>query len=174
MRSSLTLKKKASPFTAESENTAQTSEESKQTPKEARAAANRLLNEAQHARRLAHWDKVKPMVDAYFGNKAIFLETIKIDGEECLRPLEVGVHKTIFSWLRERPETLGCSNILLTDLIKSVLVPHVSSPQYIIGLLKSKDRFDLDGKVAGVVSEKQKARAEKVWRKSQKKVMPEG
>ena len=142
--------------------------------KEARAAANRLLNEEQHARRLAQWDQVKPLVDAYCSDQPLLRETVLVDGVECFRPLAVGVHKTILAWLREQPQTLGCSNILLTDLIKAALAPHVAKPPYLAGLLKFQDRFDLDGHVAGVVEDKHRARAQKAWQKLQTTAMPAG
>lgn len=124
--------------------------------------ANRLLNEEQHARRLAQIAKVQPFVDSYFSDKAILRETVFVDGVECFRPLVVGIGKTVFSWLRAQPETLGCSNILLNDLIELVLKPHVSKPQYLAGLLKFQERFDFDGNVAGEVLAKHKTRAEKL------------
>ena len=140
--------------------------------KEARTAANRLLNEAQHARRLAQWDRLKPLVEAYCADQALFRETVLVDGVECLRPLAIGVHKTLFAWLREQPDAQGASNILLMDLIKAVLRPHVAQPRYLAGLLKFQDRFDLDGNAAGVVEDQHKARAQKAWQKL--RAMPEG
>lgn len=127
----------------------------------AKRLANQLLNEEQHARRLAQIAKVQPLVDSYFSDKATFHETVFVDGVECFRPLFVAIRKTLFSWLRAQPETLGCSNILLTDLINLKLEPHVSKPQYLAGVLKFQERFDLDGNVSGEVSVKQKVQAEK-------------
>lgn len=138
-----------------------------QEAKEARAAANRLLGQELSARRRAYFEKVKPLLAAYLADKAILRETVLVDGVECLRPLGVGIHKTIFAWLHEQPDAQGASNTLLMDLIKAVLGPHVVQPQYLAGLLKFQDRFDLDGAVAGPVAGQQKARAEKAWRKLQ-------
>ena len=151
---------------------AKPAKQSPQTEKEARTAANRLLNEAQHARRLAQWDRLKPLVEAYCSDQALFRETVLVDGVECLRPLAIGVHKTLFAWLREQPDAQGASNILLMDLIKAVLRPHVAQPRYLAGLLRFQNRFDLDGNAAGVVEDKHKARAEKALQKL--KAMPEG
>lgn len=144
----------------------------KQSPKEAKeaqAAANRLLQEELRVRRIALSEKVKPLVDAYFSDKTILRETVLVDGVECLRPLAVGVHKTIFSWLRAQPEAEGCSNTLLVHLIKPVLEPHVSRPEYLAGLLKFQDRFDLDGNVVSPVADKHKTYAQKTLRKFEKK-----
>lgn len=187
MRPTLTLKKKPSPAPlapvatpAEPVQPAEPAKAAKQSPKaaqeakEARAAANRLLNEEQHARRLAQWDQLKPLVDAYCSDQSLLRETVLVDGVKCFRPLAVGVHKTILAWLREQPQTLGCSNILLTDLIKAALAPHVAKPPYLAGLLKFQDRFDLDGNPAGVVEDKHRARAEKAWQRLQTKAMPAG
>ena len=98
--------------------------------------------------------------------------TILVGGVECLRPLAVGIHKTIFAWLRAQPDAQGASNTLLMDLIKAVLGPHVAQPQYLSGLLNCQDRFDLDGAVTGPVAGQQKARAQKAWQKIQKMAMP--
>lgn len=95
----------------------------------------------------------------------MFRETVLVDGVECFRPLAIGVHKTILAWLRQQPETLGCSNTLLIDLIKAALGPHVAKLPYLAGLLKFQDRFDLDGNAVGVVEDKHRARAEKAFRK---------
>lgn len=131
----------------------------------AKRLANQLMNEEQHARRLAQIAKVQPLVDSYFSDKAILRETVFVDGVECFRPLVVGVGKTVFAWLRAQPETLDCSNILLNDLIELVLKPHVSKPQYLAGILKFQERFDLAGNVAGEVLGKHKFHAEKVSQK---------
>lgn len=178
MRPILTLKKKPAPaplapvtpgvepaVPVDLPQPAQAAKFAKPSPKEAQTAANRLLNEEQRARRLAHSEKVTPLVEAYCSDQALFRETVLVDGVECFRPLAIGVHKTILAWLRQQPETLGCSNTLLIDLIKAALGPHVAKPPYLAGLLKFQDRFDLDGNAVGVVEDKHRARAEKVLRK---------
>jgi hypothetical protein len=136
-----------------------------QAAKEARAAANRLLGQELAARRRAGTERVKPLLDAYWADQALFHETVLIDGVECLRPLAVGVHKTLLAWLRTQPQAEGCSNTLLNDLVKALLGPHVAQPGYRAGLLKFQDRFDLDGQVAGAISDPHKARAYKAWKK---------
>ena len=128
---------------------------------QARRLANQRMNEEQHARRLVQVAKVQPLVDAYFSDKSILSETVLLDGVECFRPLAIGIHKTVLQWLRAQPETVGCPQTLLNDLLEAVLKPHVSSPQYRAGLLKFQERFDLHGNVAGIVSEKQKAKLQK-------------
>lgn len=65
--------------------------------KEARAVANRLLGLALAARRRACSEKVKPLLVAYLSDKAILRVTVLVDGVECLRPLAVGIHKSIFA-----------------------------------------------------------------------------
>lgn len=191
MRPTLTLKKKPAPDLlasvaipaepvqpAEPAKPVEPAKAAKQSPKEAqaakeaRAAANRLLGQELADRRRAYSEKLKPLLEAYFSDKAILRETVLVDGVECLRPLAVGIHKTIFAWLREQPEAQEASNTLLMDLIKAVLGPHVAQPQYLAGLLNCQDRFDLDGAVTGPVASQQKARAQKAWQKLQKKAMP--
>lgn len=140
--------------------------------KEARAAANRLLGQELSARRRAYSEKVKPLLEAYLADKAILQETILVDGVECLRPLAVGIHKTIFAWLREQPDAQGATNTLLMDLIKGALGPHVAQPRYLAGLLNCQDRFDLDGAVVGPVAGPQKIRAQKAWSKLQQAATP--
>ncbi len=190
MRPTLTLKKKLSPAPADTVTSAFQPAEPVKAPepvkakpaklspqqakeaKEARAAANRLLGQELFARRRACTEKVKPLLEAYFADKAILRETILVDGVECLRPLAIGIHKTIFAWLREQPDAQGASNTLLMDLIKAVLGPHVAQPRYLAGLLNCPDRFDLDGAVVGPVAGQQKARAQKAWRKLQQATSP--
>ncbi len=195
MRPTLTLKKKTAPAPAdtippatqpaepvkasepiapaETPQPANAAKPAKLSPQEAKAArealaeANRLLGQELSARRRASSEKVKPLLAAYLADKAILRETVLVDGVECLRPLAVGIHKTLFAWLREQPDAQGASNTLLMDLIKSVLGPHVTQPRYLAGLLNCQDRFDLDGAVAGPVADKQKVRADKAWRKLQ-------
>lgn len=189
MRPTLTLKKKPAPAPltpvspqaepvqpAASVEPAEPVKPAKQTPKEAqeakaakeaRAAANRLLGQELADRRRAYSEKLKPLLEAYFSDKAILRETVLIDGVECLRPLAVGIHKTVFAWLREQPDAQGASNTLLMDLIKAFLGLHVAQPQYLAGLLNCQDRFDLDGNPNGVVKDKQREKAEKALRKLQ-------
>ena len=193
MRPILTLKKKPAPDLlasvaipaepvqpAEPAKPVEPAKAAKQSPneaqaaKEARAAANRLLGQELADRRRAYSEKLKPLLEAYFSDKAILRETVLIDGVECLRPLAVGIHKTIFAWLREQPDAQGASNTLLMDLIKAVLGLHVAQPKYLAGLLNCQDRFDLDGNATGVVKDKQRERAEKAWKKVQNKTLPAG
>jgi hypothetical protein len=193
MRPILTLKKKPSPVppsplepVAESApsslaapaalpepvNAAQPAKPSSQEAKQAQVAANRLVNEELRARRRAGAERIKPMVDAYVADHPMFNQTVWVEGVECLRPLAIGVHKTILAWLREQPEALGCSNTLLIDLIKAALEPHVIKPPYLAGLLKFQHRFDLDGNATGVVEDKHRARVERALQKQ--KTLPAG
>lgn len=190
MRPILTLKKKPAPNLlasvaipaepvqpAEPAKPVEPAKAAKQSPKEAqaakeaRAAANRLLGQELADRRRAYSDKLKPLLEAYFSDKAILRETVLIDGVECLTPLAVGIHKTVFAWLREQPDAQGASNTLLMDLIKAFLGLHVAQPQYLAGLLNCQDRFDLDGNPNGVVKDKQRERAEKALRKLQQQAL---
>lgn len=138
-----------------------------QEAKQARLAANRLVNEELRARRRAGVERLQPLVDAYMAGHPLFHQTTWVEGVECLKPLAIGVHKAILTWLREQPEALDCSNTLLIDLIKAALEPHVSKPAYLAGLLKFQDRFDLDGNPNGVVKDKHRARAKKMLQKQQ-------
>ncbi len=135
--------------------------------KQARAEANRLLAQELAARRRAGTERVKPLLDAYWAEQAILHDTVLIDGVECLKPLAVGVHKTLLAWLRAQPQAEGCSNTLLYDLVKALLGSHVAQPRYLAGLLHFSERFHLDGSVSGPVADQQKARAQKAWRKLQ-------
>ena len=186
MRPILTLKKKPSPVppsplepVAESApsslaapaalpepvNAAQPAKPSSQEAKQARLAANRLVNEELRARRRAGAERLQPLVDAYVAEHPLFHQTVWVEGVECLKPLAIGVHKAILTWLREQPEALDCSNTLLLDLIKAALEPHVIKPPYLAGLLKFQHRFDLDGNATGVVEDKHRARAQKMLHK---------
>lgn len=127
----------------------------------AKRLANRVLNEEQHARRLSQILKIQPVLDAYFA-KPVFQDTVVVDGVECFCPLFIGIRKTTFTWLRTQPETFDCSNILLTDLINLVLEPHVLKRQYVAGLLKFNERFDLDGNPMGEVLPNHKIHAQKM------------
>lgn len=182
MRPILTLKKKPAPAPADAVAPAAQPAEpiktpepaeppppakaaAKQSPKEARAAANRLLAQERAASRRAGTERLKPLLDAYWADQAILHDTVLIDGVECLRPLAVGTHKTLLAWLRAQPQAEGCSNTLLYDLVKDLLEPHVAQPPYLAGLLHCPDRFHLDGSVARPVAEPHKARARKVLKK---------
>ena len=184
MRPTLTLKKKPAPAPlapvatvaepvqlaepakpVEPAKAAKPSPKAAQEAKEARAAANRLLGQELSARRRAGTERVKPLLDAYWADQAILHDTVLIDGVECLKPLAVGVHKTLLAWLRAQPQAEGCSNTLLYDLVKALLGPHVAQPRYLAGLLHCPERFHLDGSVARPVAEPHKARARKVLKK---------
>ncbi|MFW9595063.1 MAG: hypothetical protein ACMV1D_06155, partial [Macromonas sp.] len=113
--------------------------------KEAKAAANRRLGEEQHAHRMAQSRKLRPFVKAYLYGHAVLRDTVQVDDVPCLRPLAVGVHKTLFARLRALPETEGCSNILLYDTISSLMHAHISRRAYLNGMLKLDHRVDLEG-----------------------------
>ena len=147
MRPTLTLKKKPAPAPADAVTPAAQPAEPIKTPepaeppppakaaakpakpstkaaqaaKEARAEANRLLGQELSARRRAGTERLKPLLDAYWADQAILHDTVLIDGVECLKPLAVGVHKTLLAWLRAQPQAEGCSNTLLYDLVKDLL-----------------------------------------------------
>ena len=135
--------------------------------KEAKAAANRRLGEEQHAHRMAQSRKLRPFVKAYLYSHAVLRDTVQVDDVPCLRPLAVGVHKTLFARLRALPETEGCSNILLYDTISSLMHAHISRRVYLNGMLKLDHRVDLEGNVAGSIDEFQRARALKRHHKQQ-------
>lgn len=138
--------------------------------KEAKAAANRRLGEEQHAHRMAQSRKLRPFVKAYLYGYAVLRDTVQVDDVPCLRPLAVGVHKTLFARLRALPETEGCSNILLYDTISSLMHAHISRRAYLNGMLKLDHRVDLEGNVAGSIDEFQRARALKRHHKQQQHV----
>lgn len=140
--------------------------------KEAKAAANRRLGEEQHAHRMAQSRKLRPFVKAYLYGHAVLRDTVQVDDVPCLRPLAVGVHKTLFARLRALPETEGCSNILLYDTISSLMHAHISRRAYLNGMLKLDHRVDLEGNVAGSIDEFQRARALKRHHKQQQHVQP--
>lgn len=146
-------------------NATQPAKPSPQEAKQARLAANRLVNEELRSRRRAGAERLQPLVDAYVAEHPLFHQTVWVEGVECLKPLAIGVHKAILTWLREQPEALDCSKTLLLDLIKAALEPHVIKPEYLAGLLKFQDRFDLDGNPNGVVKDKHRARAQKMLHK---------
>lgn len=175
MRPILTLKKKPSPVPPsplEPVSATQSAKPSSQEAKQARLAANRLVNEELRARRRAGAERLQPLVDAYVAGHPLFNQTVWVDGVECFKPLAIGIHQMILTWLREQPEALDCSNSLLTDLIKAALEPHVIKPAYLAGLLKFQDRFDLDGNPKGAVKDKHRTRAEKALQKQ--KALPAG
>lgn len=153
-------------------NATQPAKPSPQEAKQARLAANRLVNEELRARRRAGAERLQPLVDAYVAGHPLFNQTVWVEGVECFKPLAIGIHQMILTWLREQPEALDCSNSLLTDLIKAALEPHVIKPAYLAGLLKFQDRFDLDGNPKGAVKDKHRARAEKALQKQ--KALPAG
>lgn len=138
--------------------------------KEAKAAANRRLGEEQHAHRMAQSRKLRPFVKAYLYGHAVLRDTVQVDDVPCLRPLAVGVHKTLFARLRALPETEGCSNILLYDTISSLMHAHISRRAYLNGMLKLDHRVDLEGNTAGPIDEFQRARALKRHHKQQQQV----
>ena len=88
MRPILTLKKKPAPdplasvaIPGEPAKPVEPAKAAKQSPmeaKEARAAANRLLGQELSARRRACTEKVKPLLESYFADKAILRETIVV------------------------------------------------------------------------------------------------
>ena len=142
---------------------------SAQAVKAARAEANRLLNEEQQARRAAQLLTMAPIVQAYLNDQPVMRDTV-VDGVECLRPLVIGVHKTFLAQLLSLPEAQGCSNTVITDLIKAVMEAHVRKSQYMHGLLKFPHRFDLEGNPADVIGDELRRRIQtRLHKLSQKK-----
>ena len=127
--------------------------------KELKRLENIRLNAEETARRKAQLEKAKPLVDAYFSDRTVFRDTVLIDGVECLRPLVIGARKTMFAFFKSHPDLQDCTNTVLNDLISEVLEAHVAKPQYIAGLVKFNERFDLDGNPVDAISEKHKATA---------------
>ncbi len=146
----------------------------KPTPEELKAAkdakteANRRLNEEQQARRAAQGRKLRPFVKSYIYSHAVMSDTVQLDDVECLRPLALGVHKIFFAQVRAMPESEGCSNLLITDAIKSVMHAHVAKPQYLSGMLKFEHRFTLEGNPAEPIDEGQRARAQEMQQRRRK------
>lgn len=132
-----------------------------QAEKVKRHLENSQLNAEAFARRKAQMERVKPLVDAYFACTLIFHETVFVDGVECLRPLAVGVRKTIFAIFKTQPEFQDCTNTVINDLISDVLGEHTCKPKYLLGLLKLNDRFDLEGNVFSSITPSHKIKAEK-------------
>lgn len=153
----------------------------KPTPEELKAAkdakteANRRLNEEQQARRAAQGRKLRPFVKSHIYSHAVMRDTVQLDDVECLRPLALGVHKVFFAQVRAMPESEGCSNLLITDAIKSVMHAHVARPQYLSGMLKFEHRFTLEGNPAEPIDEGQRARAQEMQQQRRRKpdIQPE-
>jgi hypothetical protein len=143
--------------------------------KDAKTEANRRLNEEQQARRAAQGRKLRPFVKHYIYSHAVMSDTVQVDDVECLRPLALGVHKIFLAQLRTMPEAEGCSNLLITDAIKSVMHAHVAKPQYLNGMLKFEHRFTLEGNPAEPIDEGQRARAQEMQQQRRRKpdIQPE-
>jgi hypothetical protein len=127
--------------------------------KEQKRLENIRLNAEETARRKAQIEKAQPLFDAYIADKTVFQETLLIDDADCLRPLMIGARKAIFNFFKTHPDLQDCTNSVLNDLIAKVLRKHVAKPEYIAGLVKFNDRFDLDGKPVHAISEKHKDKA---------------
>ena len=112
-----------------------------------------------YARRKEQIEKLQPIVDAYFLGKPIMAEVVLIGSVACLKPLAIGVRKTIFAALKAQPTFDNCTNTVLNDLISTVLKRHTSKPEYLAGVLKFADRFSIDGAVTGEVTQQHKASA---------------
>jgi hypothetical protein len=120
---------------------------------------NIRLGAEGYARRKAQIEKIKPLIDAYFAERTVFREIVVFDGVECLRPLMIGARKVVFQFFKMQPEFRDYTNTVLNDLIAEAFELHVAKSQYIAGLVKFNERFDLDGNPAGVISEKHKDKA---------------
>ena len=155
--------------------TAKAAKAKKPTPEERKAAkdaqteANRRLNEEQRARRAAQGRKLRPFVKSHIYSYAVMSDTVQVDDVECLRPLALGVHKIFFAQVRAMPESEGCSNLLISDAIKSVMHAHVAKPQYLSGMLKFEHRFTLEGNPAEPIDENQRARAQEMQQQRHRK-----
>jgi hypothetical protein len=141
--------------------------------KEAKAAANRRLGEEQHAHRLAQGRKLRPFVKAYLYSHAVLRDTVQVDDVPCLRPLAVGVHRTLLAHLRAMPETQDCSNHLLYDLVSSLMHKHISRQEYLDGMLRLDHRVDLEGNAAGPIDEFQRTRALQRQQEQQQHAQPQ-
>lgn len=87
-------------------------------------------------------------------------EIIEIDSVACLKPLAIGIHKTIIATLQAQPEFQDCSNHTPPDARKStVAIPHAR--EYLAGVLNFAQRYGIDGESNGEVTEKHKANASK-------------
>ena len=123
---------------------------------------NIRLNAEAYERRKAQVERAKPLIGAYIADKLIFRETVLIDGVECFRPLMIGIRKIIFEFLRAHLDIQDCTNTVLNNLISEALEAHVAKPQYINGLVKFNERFDLDGNPVDAISEQHNAAAIKM------------
>lgn len=130
--------------------------------KERMRLENIRLNAEASDRRKAQIERATPLVNAYFADKRVLKETVSIDGVECFHPLMIGTRKAILAFFKAHPDLQDCTNTVLTDLIAEVLKAHVATPQYIAGLLKFHERFDLDGNPVDAISEKHKDAAIKM------------
>ena len=141
----------------------------KKPPNPAKSAAEKERLQLVHlewtartaAKKVVDIARVMPVLQAYLRSKPVLSETVRVDGVDYLRPLALEVRKTIMAWLRAQPEALDCSGTLLGDLIDLAMKPHVDAPQYLAGVLKFDERFDLEGKVCGRVSAKHRKNATK-------------
>lgn len=120
---------------------------------------NIRINAEEVVRRKVQIEKAKPLMDAYFEKNPVFRESVLIDGVECLRPLMIGTRKSLFTLFKSNPELQDCTNTVLTDLISDALESHVAKPQYVAGLVKFNERFDLEGNPVEAIAEKHKAGA---------------
>ena len=140
---------------------------SQQDTKKIQSQLNANKNEEVRLRNRAYVEKINPIVITYFAKSTIFSDTVIVDDVECLRPLRIGVAKSVYATLREHPDVKGCSKTLLEKMITGILKKHVSSTKYLNGILKFQDRYDLDGNTNGLIIEKHKKRAEKMLLKLQ-------
>jgi hypothetical protein len=120
---------------------------------------NIRINAEGYARRQAQIEKIKPLIDAYFAEKPVFREIVMVDGVECFRPLMIGARKVVFQFFKTQPEFQDYTNTVLNDLISERFEIHAAKPQYVAGLVKFNERFDLDGNPVDAISEKHKAKA---------------
>jgi ProP effector len=78
-----------------------------------------------------------PLLDVLSADYAVF--------RDCL-PLALGIHKTV----KERKPDLEA------PALRSAMRIHTASTRYLKALVTGKERFDLDGQVAGEVTEEQR------------------
>ncbi len=136
--------------------------------KEKRRLENTKRNSEIAAKKREHLAKFKPLIDDYLSSKLILQETVLIDDVECFRPLMIGIHKQVFSFFRNKPELIDCSNRTIAEIISLFLSKHTETPQYIAGMLKFNNRFDFDKNPVGTMSDEHKAKAEKALEKLNK------
>lgn len=153
----------ASPVTAKESK--KKAKPEKLTPKQIKAEENRLRNSELKAQRDVLEKKLKPFIEDYVKNLPVIRDTVLIDGIEYFRPLSLGIHKKILSKVRETHDTEGCSNTLIFQLLEPVLKNHVTTSQYLQGLLIFSHRFDLDTNESGEISEKHKVKTKKALQK---------